>query len=491
MCVPMWTWTTLGEAGVGVKVGSVLTHTLTLTLIATVVVVVTVMVAGIARRRVSARVSEEGEEECSSGNGSEEVHASEHPPSTPPLTHSITYSTYTHTSTQIIWLAYTILVLIIVAIFFMMISHNPLGEQTVIKWVTTPSLRTHHTRSIITPSEELQCSPPTMTSLIGAYYNSNTVHTVSHLRGEYFTSLVTQQLFDQGLLLLHGFNQFEAIRNFEAALATDPLCYLCYWGIAQSSRTNLNNRMRETMYLKGKWSITEALAIYNKLNRTAVNTSPVVFESKLMKMLLSATALSFGTAPEMSFSELDVDDAEAQYSMALRNIYHLLETQESDILNEGGGFSGFGFAADVGIFLAESLLNLTPWKYYDVVAEGITAQYTDGVRYEVAMKSSHFNSLAQEAFEIFQSVLCSRQEPHTSTPQTEAEVNKVARCNHPLGLHLYIHLVEQMDNPQLGIPEAMLLASMSFFNCHLFAANFMQILAASYNIAQIYIILYS
>lgn len=53
-----------------------------------------------------------------------------------------------------------------------------------------------------------------------------------------------QQLFAQGVSQMYGFNGDEAIRAFKAALAKDPECAMCAWGIANQMGPNINNPSR-------------------------------------------------------------------------------------------------------------------------------------------------------------------------------------------------------------------------------------------------------
>ena len=53
-------------------------------------------------------------------------------------------------------------------------------------------------------------------------------------------------LFLQGLVLRFGFNLVEARRSFEAALAADPGCSLCAWGLAASYGPTINEGIDES-----------------------------------------------------------------------------------------------------------------------------------------------------------------------------------------------------------------------------------------------------
>lgn len=53
-----------------------------------------------------------------------------------------------------------------------------------------------------------------------------------------------RQLFAQGLALGWAFNHREAVRSFKAALAADPACAMCAWGVAWQLGPNINGTSR-------------------------------------------------------------------------------------------------------------------------------------------------------------------------------------------------------------------------------------------------------
>jgi len=53
-----------------------------------------------------------------------------------------------------------------------------------------------------------------------------------------------QQLFAQGVQQAYAFNEGEAVRAFKAALALDPQCALCAWGVAWQLGPIINNPVR-------------------------------------------------------------------------------------------------------------------------------------------------------------------------------------------------------------------------------------------------------
>ncbi len=52
------------------------------------------------------------------------------------------------------------------------------------------------------------------------------------------------ELFAQGMAQAYGFNEAEAVRAFKAALALDPACAMCAWGVAWQLGPNINNSQR-------------------------------------------------------------------------------------------------------------------------------------------------------------------------------------------------------------------------------------------------------
>ena len=49
-----------------------------------------------------------------------------------------------------------------------------------------------------------------------------------------------QRYFDQGMVLMFGFNHAESIRSFRAAQRLDEECAMCFWGEALATGPNIN-----------------------------------------------------------------------------------------------------------------------------------------------------------------------------------------------------------------------------------------------------------
>jgi hypothetical protein len=56
-----------------------------------------------------------------------------------------------------------------------------------------------------------------------------------------------RRLFAQGMAQVYAFNEVEAIRSFKAALAQDPDCALCAWGVAYQMGPNINDTDRHDL----------------------------------------------------------------------------------------------------------------------------------------------------------------------------------------------------------------------------------------------------
>jgi len=56
-----------------------------------------------------------------------------------------------------------------------------------------------------------------------------------------------QRMFNQGVLQAYAFNEREAVRAFKAALAVDPTCAMCAWGVAWQLGPNINAPERDDL----------------------------------------------------------------------------------------------------------------------------------------------------------------------------------------------------------------------------------------------------
>ena len=89
-----------------------------------------------------------------------------------------------------------------------------------------------------------------------------------------------QRWFTQGVLQAYAFNEHEAVRMFKAALAQDPACAMCAWGVAWQLGPNINNTDRDR--------VPEARRYIDLATRQAASATP------REQALIAALALRYG-----------------------------------------------------------------------------------------------------------------------------------------------------------------------------------------------------
>ncbi|HEX2165935.1 MAG TPA: hypothetical protein VHG09_01735 [Longimicrobiales bacterium] len=194
-----------------------------------------------------------------------------------------------------------------------------------------------------------------------------------------------QRYFDQGMRLYYAFNHAEAIRAFNEAARLDPECAMCYWGTALSYGPNINMPMDSASGVAAYAAIREAVA-----QQELVSASE--------RALIDALATRYAEAPPADRSALDSAYAGAMADVAEQYPEH----------------------PEVLSLYAESLMDLSPWQYWN----------RDG-------------------------------SPRPATPKILAALEKViaAQADHPGANHFFIHAVEAVD-PERAIPMAENLAGL-------------------------------
>ncbi len=145
------------------------------------------------------------------------------------------------------------------------------------------------------------------------------------------TSPEAQKFFDQGVVLLFGFNHEEAYRSFEKAAALDPASPMPHWGMALALGANYNDPEPEAERLrKARAEVDQALGL-----------SAAAPENE--RAYVDALARRYAADPETADkAKLAVD-----YAAAMK----ALSTSYPDDL-------------DAATLYAESLMNLHPWKLW-------------------------------------------------------------------------------------------------------------------------------
>jgi tetratricopeptide (TPR) repeat protein len=111
------------------------------------------------------------------------------------------------------------------------------------------------------------------------------------------TSPAAQRWFGQAVLQAYAFNEVEAVRMFKAALAQDPRCAMCAWGVAWQLGPNINNTRRS--------GVPEALRYLDlALRHAAAPTATTPRE----RALIDALALRYGHGSQANASRAMLRD---------------------------------------------------------------------------------------------------------------------------------------------------------------------------------------
>src|SRR6266567_8256452 len=195
------------------------------------------------------------------------------------------------------------------------------------------------------------------------------------------SSPAAQVYFDQGLRLTYAFNHEEAQRAFRKAQKLDPDCAMCFWGEALVLGPNINLPMAEE-------AVAPAFAAMQKARTLAAKASPR--EQALI------TALS---ARYVEDAKADRTQLDAAYAAAMANV--AAQFPEDD---------------NIAVLYAESVMDLSPWDYWQPGGREPNPQ---------------------------------------STPIVPTLERVLARDpDHPGAIHYYIHAVEASDRPERAEPHA-------------------------------------
>jgi len=144
------------------------------------------------------------------------------------------------------------------------------------------------------------------------------------------SSKLAQRYFDQGLRLAWGFNHAEAQRAFRKAQRLDPACAMCFWGEAYVLGPNINVPMDEK-------ANAPALAAAARARELAARATPAE------QALIEAIAARYSPDPKADRAQLDKAYADAMGRAAAR----------------------FPDDLDIAALYAESLMDRSPWDYWE------------------------------------------------------------------------------------------------------------------------------
>ncbi|KAH8591501.1 TPR domain protein [Bisporella sp. PMI_857] len=227
-----------------------------------------------------------------------------------------------------------------------------------------------------------------MTSTDDDYYNLG-----SYTRKISTVNRKAQTWFNRGLIWTYGFNHDEATKCFERALEHDPCCAILYWGVAYSQGPNYNK----------PWEVFDEDDMATSLTRTHLAVAQAKHYS------LTASPVEFALVEALHFryqKESPVEDFSVwskEYASAMQTVY-----------------AKFPDDLDIAALYADALMNLTPWKLWDLS----TGQPAEGAR---TLEAKRVLDLA---------------------------LSKPNGSSHPGLLHLYIHLMEMSSKPEAALTIA-------------------------------------
>jgi tetratricopeptide (TPR) repeat protein len=195
------------------------------------------------------------------------------------------------------------------------------------------------------------------------------------------SSAQAQAYFDQGLRLAYGFNHEEAQRAFHKAQKLDPDCAMCLWGEALVLGPNINMPMVEE-------AVAPAFAAAQKARALAAKASPSE------QALIAALSTRYAADAKADRAALDAAYAAAMAKVAAQ----------------------FPDDNEIAVLYAESLMDLSPWNYWQPGGQAPNPQSADIV------------------------------------PTLERVLARAP--DHPGAIHYYIHAVEASDRPQRAEPYA-------------------------------------
>jgi tetratricopeptide (TPR) repeat protein len=222
------------------------------------------------------------------------------------------------------------------------------------------------------------------------YYDLGDLH-----RAVSTSNPVAQTWFNRGLIWCYGFNHEEAAKCFERAIAHDPSCAMAYWGLAYALGPNYNK----------PWDLFGRREIQTAADRThcAAEKAKACSESATPVERALIEALRYRYPRSDAPTKADRPIWNREYADAMSSV----SAQFPDDL-------------DVATLYADALMNLTPWALWDIKTGNPAS---DARTLEAKRVIEHGMSLEGGG-------------------------------RHPGLLHLYIHLMEMSNTPEIAMPAA-------------------------------------
>lgn len=207
-------------------------------------------------------------------------------------------------------------------------------------------------------------------------------------------SAPAQTWFNRGVIWAYSFNHDEAAACFEQVVAHDPDCAMGYWGAAFAYGPNYNKPWKSFDARDLEVSVRRTHELAKLAKSQSINATP------LEQGLINAIQFRFpaGDVPE-SF-----DKSVAAYAQAMRRVYRQYGSEHLDVI----------------ALTADALMNLTPWKLF-----------------EARTGRPVLTSPVREVKDVL-----------------DRGLKLPGAKKHPGLLHMYIHLMEMSNTPEVAIPVA-------------------------------------
>ena len=207
------------------------------------------------------------------------------------------------------------------------------------------------------------------------------------------TSPDSQLWFDRGLLWTYGYHHEEAVECFKKSLEYDPTCVMAHWGIAYASGPNYNKQWGDFDDDEKETCLTDAHRAVATAKKHLDNASAI--EKGLIEAL--------GERYPDDVSIEDFGPWNDAFANAMRKVYR-----------------DYPDDMDIATIFAESIMNRTPWKLWDLPT-GKPAVGADTL----------------EAIEVLETAF------HKLSDQ--------GSNSHPGLLHMYLHLMEMSPHPEKAL----------------------------------------
>lgn len=129
-----------------------------------------------------------------------------------------------------------------------------------------------------------------------------------------------QFFFNQGLQLAYAFDEAEAVRSFKAALAADPACAMCAWGVAWQSGPTYNRQRGDDLSEARRYA---ALA-HKLLPATATPLERELAAAMVTRYGIADAPASVAAAPEAAICGAAKDDKAHPLDVAYARQMHML-----------------------------------------------------------------------------------------------------------------------------------------------------------------------